>query len=431
MANNYFPTLGDLGRAVASRNFTIVDPPTPLSQYEDGGDFGNAWVKQPAIRKVVGYIARQLATTPLQAFELSDDGKGHTSRVRLRTGPLADLLKQPDRSPGSVASRFWEAWFIDLLIHDRAVALIEYGPNAEVQLRRIPARHARFFGERGRVTHVEIPADDGSRVKVKAKHFLLDRGYSSGDGLNGSSPVRMLEEVLRGNSSALRYRQRLMDQAIAAPGMFSRPADAPVLSEEAKARVVADLASYRPGGVNAGREPLLEEGTSYTRFEPVTADLVMDLEARRLTDEEVCAAYYIFPELLGIRKASFANMEAMKTMLYATVLGPYYQTWNEHVNAVLVPAALGENAGNVYVEANIEAKMRGSFAEQAMFLAKATGGPVMTTAEARERQNLPFIEGTEEILRPLNYNETGDDAPELEGGGNGNGDGDGDGDGES
>jgi hypothetical protein len=54
------------------------------------------------------------------------------------------------------------------------------------------------------------------------------------------------------------------------------------------------------------------------------------------------------------------------------------------------------------VEANVASKLRGSFEEQASLLQTAVGGPYMTRAEARTVQNLPHLDGTDELIVPLN-----------------------------
>ncbi|MDX2863445.1 phage portal protein, partial [Streptomyces scabiei] len=57
---------------------------------------------------------------------------------------------------------------------------------------------------------------------------------------------------------------------------------------------------------------------------------------------------------------------------------------------------------NLYIEANLEAKLRGSFTEQAALLQTAVGAPYMLRSEARAVQNLPHVDGTDELVTPLN-----------------------------
>jgi hypothetical protein len=65
----------------------------------------------------------------------------------------------------------------------------------------------------------------------------------------------------------------------------------------------------------------------------------------------------------------------------------------------------------IYVEQDREAAINGSFLEQAQLLSTLIGGPVMTRAEGRAKLNLPFLEGTDELIVPLNVTEGGQASP--------------------
>ncbi|MHC9695122.1 hypothetical protein ACQXYF_09600 [Corynebacterium diphtheriae] len=56
----------------------------------------------------------------------------------------------------------------------------------------------------------------------------------------------------------------------------------------------------------------------------------------------------------------------------------------------------------VYVEFNLDEKLRASFEEKAAVTSAAVGGPWMTRNEARAMNNLPAIDGGEDLITPLN-----------------------------
>jgi hypothetical protein len=87
-------------------------------------------------------------------------------------------------------------------------------------------------------------------------------------------------------------------------------------------------------------------------------------------------------------------------MLYSVSLGADITALEDVLNTQLVPLLAGGRP--LYVEANVASKLRGSFEEQASLLQTAVGGPYMTRAEARTVQNLPHIDGTDELIVPLN-----------------------------
>lgn len=124
-----------------------------------------------------------------------------------------------------------------------------------------------------------------------------------------------------------------------------------------------------------------------------------DLEGRRLADIEVCSAYHVPPELVGAREGNYSNVEAFRQLLYRDSLGPYLAA----LEGALQPlVGLLGGADDEYVEANVAAKLRGSFEEQAKVLQTSVGAPWLTRNEARARANLPALPGGDEMVTPLN-----------------------------
>src|SRR5690606_6152667 len=100
-------------------------------------------------------------------------------------------------------------------------------------------------------------------------------------------------------------------------------------------------------------------------------------------------------------QGNYSNMREFRQSLYRDSLGPYIQAWEQALQAQLVPRM--ETSGrDIYVEANVESKLRGSFEEQAQLLSSAIGAPWMTRSEGRARMNLPHVEGSDELVVPLN-----------------------------
>jgi hypothetical protein len=65
-----------------------------------------------------------------------------------------------------------------------------------------------------------------------------------------------------------------------------------------------------------------------------------------------------------------------------------------------------------YVEFDLTEKLKGSFEERASILQASVGGPWLTRNEARADNNLPPIEGGDELIVPLNVIEGGQSSPQ-------------------
>lgn len=400
-----FPTLADLGRRHAEQPFYIADPGTPLTSWA-AGQSRDAFRKQPSVRKVTGFIARQLASTSLHSYRR----RGDDDRARLSNHPLVSFLADPAKSPGVSAMDFWEGMHLDRLLYDRSAALIEPDPSTLLPKRaiRLPASRTTFHGTDGVIEYVETYDDHGTRkIYEPDKHWmLLNRGYP-GASVMGVSAVDTLRAILDGADEAVEYRADLMKNRAVLSAVIEK--EKPWSSEDAQQRFQRSFAEYRRGGSRAGGVPVLEDGTTWKDVPAHKPIDVQDMEARTLSEVEVATAYWIYPELLGTRPGTYANMRAFRAMLYSVCLGPYFESWKQSVNTQLVPLFTPQN---IYVEPNVQSKLSGSFEEQADYLSTMVGGPTMTRNEARARLNLPPIDGGNELIVPLNVTEGGQASPQ-------------------
>lgn len=380
----------------------VVDPGIPLMEYDprnveysewDAQSYAPAWRNQPSVRKVVSYIARQVASTPLNLYEMV---AAH-DRVRVRTGPLAELLARPSRAPGQTPYRFWETVLIDGLLNDRWCIRIQPLLDGGYELVRIPAQLVRFQGDHlGRITSVLVQDERGQLVPFSPEGFIIDAGYSE-RGVNGTSPLRTLADLLAEYTESVSYRRDIWANGARMPGLIERPSPWP--SDASYERFRRSWDAFKGGGGRAGGTPVLEDGMKYVPVDSFRPKDTLDLDGRVLTDIEVASAYHIAPELVGAREGTFSNVMAFKQMLYGPNLGPYFDAWQQALNATLLPLLGGPEQ---YIEANVESKLRGSFEEQAGVMSTAIGAPWMTRNEGRALQNLPAVEGGDELITPLN-----------------------------
>jgi len=255
----------------------------------------------------------------------------------------------------------------------------------------------------------KIDGNSGVRV-VPADQMVYFRGYGL-DKDSGISPLEALRRTLREEFAATEMREQVMRNGARMSGYLERPKDAPEWSEVARERFrTAWQAQYAGSGPGAGGTPILEDGMT---FKPVsqTAKDLQYIEARKLTREEVAAAYFVPPPMLGILDhATFSNITEQHKMLYQDTLGPWLSMISEEIALQLLPD-FEPDSDRFYVEFNLREKLTGSFEERAEAISKAVGGPVMTVNEARALDNRPPVDGGDDLIRPLNVTANGDDEP--------------------
>ncbi len=390
-----FQTLGQLGEYVAGSpaQFEIVDPGYPLGEAPDI-NAENVLRNQPSIRKVTGFIARNVASIPLHLYERLGD----TDRARVTDHALSVPLRNPRRKV--TAYRFWNDVLMDLLLHDRYCIMFGLDKAGELRLTRLPARRVRLLGDDvDDVVGIRYYNKNGRPVDLDPEVCIYDAGYAP-RGPNGLSPIDTLRHVLAESTEAVEYRRSIWKNGARIPQVITRPVDAPKWTDTGAERFKRDMANFRKGGGADGGFPVLEDGMTIAEASSFRPRDTNDLEGRRLTDAEVASAYFIAPELVGARQGTYSNIEAYRQMLYRDSLGPWITAFEQSLNAHLVPAFAGSRP--LYVEANLESKLRGSFEEQARILQASTGAPWLTRNEARARANLPAVENGDELVTPLN-----------------------------
>lgn len=386
-----FETLGQLSDHMAGTGVQVVDPGVPIESIVAASD--DLWATQPSVRKVVGFVARNVASTPLHVYERVTD----TDRRRVTTGPLVETISNPD--PTLTRYRFWELVLIDWLLNDRwCVAKFPDGAGG-MGLRRLPIRTWRFKADGlDRVDAVKL-LQGGRWVEHDPAGYIFDRGYAR-VGANGTSPAETLRAVLAEADEAVAYRRSVWSNGARVPAVLERPAGAPPWSETAKGRFRRSWQNFIRGGGQEGGTPILEDGMTLRKVDAFSPQDTQDLEGRKLTDVEVATAYHIAPELLGIREGTYSNVEAFRESLYRDALGPLITQWEQTINAMLTPD-LAEGR-DLYVEAHVDAKLRGSPMEQIRVLTSAVGAPYMLRNEGRALLNMPALDEGDELVTPLN-----------------------------
>lgn len=357
---------------------------------------------QPALRTVVGFLARNIAELGVDVFTRSDDN----DRVKERDHPLSLLLSQP-----FFGSKWTKYRLLNWTVHERCIFDTAYwlktlGPDGRPGVLPVPARFITPQGE-------NFFAPDSYRITGSRgyKDFPPDQvvvfnGYNPDDPRIGLSPIETLRQVLAEDYAANQYREQMWKNGARVGGYISRSEKAPRWSDVARKRFTADWnAQYTGQGPGAGGTPVLEDGMTYIAS-GITPRDAQYAEARQLTREEVAVAYHVNPAILGLTHGGPAQTSGavpeIRKQLYADSLGPWLEEMSQDIENQLLPDLDPSGVGKVYVEFNLKRKMQGSFEEQAAAISASVGGPWMTRNEARALNNLEALPDAEDLIVPLN-----------------------------
>lgn len=369
-------------------------------------DYVQLWRTQPAVRTVVAFLARNIAQLGLPMYERVAD----TDRKRLQDHPLAAMLRKPN--PWTTRYRMINALVHDFGIYDNAYLLKTKVDGQTRGLVRIPPT---MIGPGGgnwlTPDYFEIRGQRGKR-QVPADQVVYFRGYGL-DQDAGVSPLEALRQVLREEFTGSQMREQVMRNGARISGYIERPpkAESGDWSTVARERFRDQWRQQYVGeGPLAGGTPVLEDGMTFKPASQSAKDLQY-IEGRKLTREEVATAYFIPPPMVGILDhATFSNIREQHKMLYQDTLGPWLIMLQEEIALQLLPD-FEKDPDRFYVEFNLREKLTGDLIERAGVMQQAIGGPWMTINEGRALDNRSPVDGGDELIRPLNVTQNGDQSP--------------------
>lgn len=361
--------------------------------------YGAIYRAQPAVRTVIGFLARNIAQLGIHIFDRVDDN----NRVRLSDHPLARLIERPlPREYKVTRYKLISDLMHDLGIFDQSLWVKIRTDDQVGGLLRIPPyrvfprgrnwTHPEFFEIRGNSRKVELGPDE----------VVFIRGYSPDDSREGVPPIESLRQLLAEDIEGARYREQMWQSGSRMSGYIQRPVEAPRWSAPARTRFRDEWdAQFRGIEASQSYTPILEDGMTWVQA-GITPEQAQYVENRRLTREEVAAAYFIPPSMVAASDAPFASLREQHQMLYQDALGPWLELISQEIELQLLPDFEPEYPTTVYVEFNINDKLKGSFEDQASSMSTLVGRPVMTANEGRARLNLPQLEEGDGLVTPLN-----------------------------
>lgn len=398
---------------------TLGGPTTPASVSSGltiGGHYATyaaIWRSQPNVRTVVEFLARNIAQLGLPLFRrISDDDR---QRLGRRDHGFVRTLRKPN--PGTTRYRLINDTVHDLGIYFNAFWLKLRPPSGELGVIRLPADQMEVEGTL-LPSRYYWTAPTGRRRDFAPSEIVHFSGYDPLNALMGISPLETLRQVLAEEAAAGEYRQFFWENAARMEGVIERPATAPEWDAEQRGIFRTEWQEAMAGGANSGKTAVLEDGMTW---KPIGFSMKASeyLGARKLTREECAAAYHIPLPMVGILDhATFSNIREQHKQLYQDSLGPWLVMLEEEIERqLLTDDAYGEPDEDLYVEFNIQEKLKGAFEEQADSIYKLVGGPVMTRNEGRARLNLGRMDddGANRLITPLNVRDrpNGDQQPDA------------------
>jgi len=367
------------------------------------------YATQANLHAVVSFLAESVAQLPLKVYKRN----GENNRTRDRTSVAAKLLYRPNAD--QTCYEFIYAVMVEYQLMGVATVWLLPDPDSEsgYQLRLIPREwieeskaETNYAPDKLKVRSYGASA----YIEIPRKEFVQFRFYSPGNPAGFQSPITSLRQTLMEQVQADKFRTAIWKSGGRFNAYITRPKDVQPWDEEQRKRwIQAFREGWSANGPNSGKIPLLEDGMEIKPYQ-FNAKEAQYAETKQLSREDVAAAYHVNPNLIWhTGSQTYASAKDNARALYSDCLGPTIQMLQQRINSFLLPM-IGTDA-ETYVEFDMTEKLKGSFEERASILQSSVGGPWLTRNEARADNNLPPIEGGDELIVPLNVVTGGQASP--------------------
>jgi HK97 family phage portal protein len=365
----------------------IATPPGAAGAIRDAfvevqtGAYGWIYARQPAVRAVIDYIARNASQLGLHLYERLEAD----NRQSADDHPAARTMRRPNAHTGM--RRFIFDVVVQLACYDNAYALKFGQADGTRLLMPIPSDMVGLVGaDHYFVSAYRIYRPDGTFFDTPAQNMIHWRGTDPTDPRQGVSKLETMRLLLAEDRAAQESSIQLYKAGMTKPGYIWRQLDAPELEIEDEERILEDWMKALKDP--SSKPPMLHEGMEFRDFglSPREAEM---LDGRRFTREEVAAQY-------GMIECPPKTMEG-RQLIFHDVIHPLVKLFSEVLDVALVEAEYMRD--DLYFEFAVDQMME---SERIKGLVSGSGRPVLLTNEARAALDFPPVDGGDELVTPQN-----------------------------
>jgi len=357
-----------------------------------------------AVVAAVNLLANGISLCPLKIYR---DGGEDAGRETAKQHPTYRTLHDA-ANPHQSAFDFWNWAAHSLLLRGNAFALVvRDGNEVPRELWPLDARSMEVKRE-GAKLNFSYTTDSGT-IDLPAADVLHLRGPGI-DPVTGDDPLKKSRAALALAIEAQSSATSFWANATTPLGCLEHPGSLGRDGEAAK-RLRESWEAVHGGAGNRHKVAILEEGMKFNPFEFDAAKSQM-LESRKFSVSEIARIFCVPPHLLGdLSGQGFNSTVENNRAFYSHALLPWLRRIEQAVNMQLLQPPY-------YCEHVADAFMRGAPRERAEVYRLMVGSGIMVPNEARERENMPPIEGGDRpVLLPgsMALGGQGDSAPDREG----------------
>ena len=331
-------------------------------------------------------------------FKLYQSNPEETKRTVVKNHPVARLMRR--RPNGWMTPSEWRRTMtMHAALADFGLSIITRGSDGR-PLELLPVRpdwveSPKQHDDWSLTYKVRWP--DGTSTDLEQRDVFVLRG-PSWDSVKGLGAVRYAREAIGLRMAVDQSQAKLFANGARPGGILT--AKAPLTEDQRKVLKAAWTDMH--GGVgNAGKTALLEGDLSFQQLALDNTDAdTMKLRSQQV--EEICAAFGVFPQMVGHNGDSsptFASAEQFFVQHVVHTLMPWHVAWEEAAATQLLTDA--EDEDGLYFNFVVQALLRGTAKDRAEFLKMMVDMGAMNPNEVRALEELDFVPELNRYRIPL------------------------------
>lgn len=238
---------------------------------------------------------------------------------------------------------------------------------------------------------------NGIRQALSRADVMPVRGFGGVGELEGYAPHRIHSNSMGLAVALEKYAAEFFGSGGQPLGVITTKAD---FGEQSREQIRSGFSRYLKASREKGEHPVFDGETDYKPISTPNNESQF-IEARKLQIAEIARIYRVpLHMLMEMDKASYSNTEqANKHFLDYTLLA-YLNRIEAALDSCLLTAQ--ERRQGMYFEFDVNGLLRGDSTQRAGYYQMLRVAGAITQNEIRTRENLPLIDGADDLHVPLN-----------------------------
>ncbi|WP_080833219.1 phage portal protein [Cohnella massiliensis] len=358
---------------------------------------GKNALKVDTVYACIRILSESVAKLPIKVYQEDENGV-----QRATQHPVYQLLKlRPN--PYMSAYDFWKCIEAQNDLYGNAYASIEFDRRGRIvglwpmdssRVKIVVDNDTAASGVITSRSSLAYQVNLGYEQRKLMPHEILHfKGGVTLDGIVGLSPLDCLRSTLENGASANQFVNKFFKQGLQARGIVQYVGD---LDEKAKENFRRKFESMASGLNNAHRIALLPIGYQYQQIALNLADAQF-LENSQLTIRQIAAGYGVkMHQLNDLSRATHTNVTETQREFYTDTLQPKLTGYEQELTWKLFLD--NEIEAGVFVRFNVDAILRADLKTRYEAYRIGVQGGFLTPNEPRALENLPPMEGGDQLL---------------------------------